>query len=190
MQRTEKYYENDPFLTRAEGRVLASGTDREGRVRLALDGTVFYPEGGGQPADLGVLTLPDGRDLAVVDVHEQGGLIWHTLAPVPDTPCRTLPPAPPDPADRLGLAAGQDAAAHRRAYPFGPAAPDVRGGERGFPHRGRRCADGHQCPHLSGGAAPGGAGRQPDHLAGCAGACLVPGQSPAGGSVLPQQKAH
>ena len=23
MQRTEKYYENDPFLTRAEGRVLA-----------------------------------------------------------------------------------------------------------------------------------------------------------------------
>lgn len=90
MQRTEKYYENDPFLTRAEGRVLASGTDREGRVRLALDGTVFYPEGGGQPADLGVLTLPDGRDLAVVDVHEQGGLIWHTLAPVPDAPLLSL----------------------------------------------------------------------------------------------------
>ena len=41
-----------------------------------------------------MLTLPDGRDLAVVDVHEQGGLIWHTLAPVPDTPCRTLPRHP------------------------------------------------------------------------------------------------
>ena len=95
MPHTEKYYENDPFLTRAEGRVLASGTDREGRVRLALDGTVFYPEGGGQPADLGVLTLPDGRDLAVVDVHEQGGLIWHTLAPVPDAPLPDIAPGTP-----------------------------------------------------------------------------------------------
>lgn len=53
MQRTEKYYENDPFLTRAEGRVLASGTDREGRVRLALDGTVFYPEGAASPPTWG-----------------------------------------------------------------------------------------------------------------------------------------
>ena len=191
MQRTEKYYENDPFLTRAEGRVLASGTDREGRVRLALDGTVFYPEGGGQPADLGVLTLPDGRDLGGGGCPRAGRVELAHPGPRPGRPpAGHCPRHPPDPADRLGLAAGQDAAAHRRAYPFGSAAPDVRGGERGFPHRGRRCADGHQCPHLSGGAAPGGAGRQPDHLAGCAGACLVPGQSPAGGSVLPQQKAH
>ena len=150
MQRTEKYYENDPFLTRAEGRVLLPAPT--GRAGSGWRWTAPYFTRKGRPARRpGVLTLPDGRDLAVVDVHEQGGLIWHTLAPVPDAPCRTLPPAPPDPADRLGLAAGQDAAAHRRAYPFGPAAPDVQGGERGFPHRGRRCADGHQCPHLSGG---------------------------------------
>lgn len=94
MQRTEKYYENDPFLTRAEGRVLASGTDREGRVRLRWTAPYFTRRG--RPARRPGGADPAGRrDLAVVDVHEQGGLIWHTLAPVPTPPCRTLPPAPP-----------------------------------------------------------------------------------------------
>ena len=40
------------------------------------DGTVFYPEGGGQPADRGTLTLPDGTVLRVQDVHEQAGILW------------------------------------------------------------------------------------------------------------------
>ena len=35
--------------------------------RQALDGTVFYPEGGGQPADRGTLTLADGTVLHLVE---------------------------------------------------------------------------------------------------------------------------
>ena len=54
-------------------------------IRAALDGTVFYPEGGGQPADRGTLTLPDGARLTVTDVHEQGGVIWHRVDALPDT---------------------------------------------------------------------------------------------------------
>ena len=61
MQRTEKYFEQDAFRTGCESVILAAEPDEKtGGGRIALDGTVFYPEGGGQPADRGTLTLPDG----------------------------------------------------------------------------------------------------------------------------------
>ena len=41
---------------------------------VALDRTVFYPTGGGQPHDTG--TLGDAR---VIDVKKDGDLVWHTL---------------------------------------------------------------------------------------------------------------
>ena len=37
---------------------------------LVLDATVFYPLGGGQAGDSGVLTLPDGRELAIADTRK------------------------------------------------------------------------------------------------------------------------
>jgi misacylated tRNA(Ala) deacylase len=49
--------------------------------RIALDRTAFYPTGGGQPHDTGVLA-----GLPVVDVRKEGALAWHTLggdAPLP-----------------------------------------------------------------------------------------------------------
>ena len=86
MQRTEKYFESDAFRTEAESRILAAEPDEKtGGGRIALDGTVFYPEGGGQPADRGTLTLPDGTELAVTDVHEQDGILWHSVPSLPDT---------------------------------------------------------------------------------------------------------
>ena len=86
MQRTEKYFEQDAFRTQCESTILAAEPDEKtGGGRIALDGTVFYPEGGGQPADRGTLTLPDGTVLHVTDVHEQGGVIWHTIDDLPET---------------------------------------------------------------------------------------------------------
>ena len=64
MQRAEKYYEADAFRREATGRILAVEPGKTGG-KLALDGTVFYPEGGGQPADRGTLTLADGATLVV-----------------------------------------------------------------------------------------------------------------------------
>ena len=46
MQRTEKYYEADAFRREATGRILAVEPGKTGG-KLALDGTIFYPEGGG-----------------------------------------------------------------------------------------------------------------------------------------------
>ena len=84
MQCTEKYFEQDAFRTECSSCILAAEPDEKtGGGRIALDGTVFYPEGGGQPADTGVLTLPDGTELPVRDVHEHGGIIWHTVDALP-----------------------------------------------------------------------------------------------------------
>ncbi|MGH8403573.1 MAG: alanyl-tRNA editing protein, partial [Gammaproteobacteria bacterium] len=49
---------------------------------VQLDRTVFYPEGGGQPGDTGVLRLPDGHELRINDTRKgaQPGEILHLPA--------------------------------------------------------------------------------------------------------------
>ena len=84
MQSTEKYYEKDPYRTECAAHITAAQPLEGGGGRLALDGTVFYPEGGGQPADRGALTLESGETLTVSDVHEQDGVIWHTVDALPE----------------------------------------------------------------------------------------------------------
>jgi alanyl-tRNA synthetase len=70
---TERLYDDDPYLTAFEGRVVAR-REREGREAVALDRTAFFPEGGGQPWDTG--RLGPARVSAVV---EDGGEVWHVL---------------------------------------------------------------------------------------------------------------
>ena len=69
---TLKLYYTDAFLREFDGRVLACRPDGK-KWLVALDQTVFYPEGGGQPADHGTL---GGAN--VTDVHEKDGVIFHT----------------------------------------------------------------------------------------------------------------
>jgi misacylated tRNA(Ala) deacylase len=48
---------------------------------VVLDRTVFYPLGGGQPGDSGVLTAADGRAWRVTDTRKgDGGRVLHCLA--------------------------------------------------------------------------------------------------------------
>jgi len=68
---TELLYLTDAYLRSFTGRVV--DVDDEGR-RVALDGTAFYPTGGGQPHDTGTL-----GGLAVVDVRKDGDTVWHTV---------------------------------------------------------------------------------------------------------------
>jgi len=67
---TELLYLRDAYRRDVSATVVDR---REGAV--ALDRTVFYPTGGGQPHDTGTLA---GR--AVVDVRKEGELVWHALA--------------------------------------------------------------------------------------------------------------
>lgn len=80
MPPTEKLFYASPYARTMRTTVLAAE-----KSRVALAATVFYPEGGGQPADWGVLRF-DGLQASVTDVHEKDGVVWHTLAegaPVP-----------------------------------------------------------------------------------------------------------
>ena len=131
---TEKLYENDSYLQTFTATVLAC-TPAPGGYAVVLDRTAFYPEGGGQPCDTGRL-----GDAAVRAVHTDGETITHTTdAPLPvggtvegsiDWPARL---------DAMQQHTG-------RAYPERRAAPPVRRGERGVPHRLPLGADGHQHP--------------------------------------------
>ena len=92
MDMTEKLYDVNAYLTEFDAavvscQVLKEGTERDVNGQLAvgeaarpdaplwevaLDRTAFYPEGGGQPCDFGVL-----GGARVTDVQEKDGIIFH-----------------------------------------------------------------------------------------------------------------
>lgn len=69
---SEKLYYSDPFLQEFTATVLSCEQDKAG-WKVVLDRTAFYPEGGGQSADTGIL-----GDAKVIDVREKEGVIVHT----------------------------------------------------------------------------------------------------------------
>ena len=59
---TELLFRDDSYLRSCTARVIA--VDGRG---IRLDRTVFYPMGGGQPGDTGVLRLASGETVAIVE---------------------------------------------------------------------------------------------------------------------------
>ena len=72
---TKKYLEN-PYLREWRTRVLSI----EGKS-IVLEESIFYPEGGGQPADRGILVFNE-EEFPVADVQENGK-IWISLEKEP-----------------------------------------------------------------------------------------------------------
>ncbi|HYG68445.1 MAG TPA: DHHA1 domain-containing protein [Anaeromyxobacteraceae bacterium] len=70
---TERLYLSDPDLLEFDAEVVAERTLGD-RLAVVLSRTAFYPEGGGQPADRGVL-----GEARVVDVQEVDGEVRHAL---------------------------------------------------------------------------------------------------------------
>ena len=56
-------YRTDAYSSAAEAKVI--GVTPEGGV--LLDRTIFYPQGGGQPGDVGTLRRPDGSEIRVAN---------------------------------------------------------------------------------------------------------------------------
>ncbi len=75
---TEELFREDASLHECSARVVALD-----ELGVRLDRTVFYPQGGGQAGDAGVLRLADGREVAVSDTRKGAlpGEIVHVLAP-------------------------------------------------------------------------------------------------------------
>ena len=72
----EELFRQDAYLKQADATVTA--LEERG---LRLDRSIFYPTGGGQPGDTGILRW-DGGEARVVDaVKADGGDVLHVLAP-------------------------------------------------------------------------------------------------------------
>ena len=85
MPPTELLFRAEPYTRACEATV--SAVDGEA---VRLDRTVFYPEGGGQPGDTGILRTDDGTEIAVRNTRkgETGDDVLHLIDP------DSTPPAP------------------------------------------------------------------------------------------------
>ncbi len=70
---TRKLFHEDPYIKRFNGRVLGV----LGRY-LVLDQSAFYPEGGGQESDVGMVRL-GSKSVKVVDVQKVGDVVVHVV---------------------------------------------------------------------------------------------------------------
>lgn len=81
----ELLFRDDPYLTFCEAKVTAVG--EEG---IRLNRTVFYPEGGGQPGDVGSLTLADGTKIEIVDARKGQDHEDVVHIPAPEAPALSV----------------------------------------------------------------------------------------------------
>ena len=73
---SEELFREDSYLKSCEAKVV---TSVDGGIEL--DRTVFYPSGGGQPGDSGIIRTQYGSDLSVIDTLKgENGAIIHVLA--------------------------------------------------------------------------------------------------------------
>jgi len=75
MNKTERVYYNYTSAIPFEAEILELRPATDGKAAVFLDKTVFYPEGGGQPADRGTI-----NGVSLLNVREQDGEILHLIS--------------------------------------------------------------------------------------------------------------
>lgn len=77
-------FQTEAYLRKFQATVAAVEDNQ-----VALDRTAFYPGGGGQPSDRGVLEA-EGQQWTVTNVHKVGDEIWHEIEGEPPAVGRVL----------------------------------------------------------------------------------------------------
>ncbi len=71
---TELLHLTDSYLCEFEATIMEVEGDK-----VVLDRTAFYPQGGGQPSDVGVLLGDQGQIYKVLKVSKKGGKVFHKV---------------------------------------------------------------------------------------------------------------
>lgn len=72
--------QTDSYLRSLSAKVITCKPISKKKFHVEFDDTVFFPEGGGQPGDIGNLKLiGDSSDISVEDVHREGLKAIHTV---------------------------------------------------------------------------------------------------------------
>src|SRR6266478_3370503 len=81
MSATERLYYHDSRLLEFDARVTSLSELDDGQIAVTLDRTAFYPTGGGQPTDTGM--LDDARVVDCIDAEDDG--VLHVIqGPAPE----------------------------------------------------------------------------------------------------------
>lgn len=73
---TVRLFDKDAYIKAFETEVTECTPLGNGRFSVILTETAFFPEGGGQPSDTGILSNSETQ-VNVLDVQEKGGIICH-----------------------------------------------------------------------------------------------------------------
>ena len=76
---TKLLYHKDSYLKECTATVIETKTNESGKSILFLDQTIFYPSGGGQPHDTGIITSMDGKTAHVLAVLNKDGQVQHEV---------------------------------------------------------------------------------------------------------------
>ncbi|MGH2496870.1 MAG: alanyl-tRNA editing protein [Ktedonobacteraceae bacterium] len=77
--KTKLLYHENSFTFECSARVVAVEGDE-----IALDATAFYPGGGGQMPDRGIITWDNrGQEGSVIALNKRDDIVWHTLDRLP-----------------------------------------------------------------------------------------------------------
>lgn len=76
MSSTKLLYLDQMFLYESPAHITEVRMHTDGRTVVVLDQTVFYPQGGGQPYDKGIITAAS-RDFIVEEVRKEGPTVLH-----------------------------------------------------------------------------------------------------------------
>lgn len=78
VSKTKRLYYEESAQTKFDAKVLEIIDNKDGSFELILDQTLFYPEGGGQPPDIGIISS-ENVNAKVADVQTEGGIIFHKV---------------------------------------------------------------------------------------------------------------